>query len=97
MLERDETLRIVRECLEAVNAERTEMPRIALAENTELLNGDTALDSLEFLSFITHLESRVAKAVERDVPLAAEALSSLVNPFRTIGSLTDYIVARVRE
>lgn len=97
MLKREDVSRLIRECLGSVNAEREDQAKIALTDDSALLDDETSLDSLEFMSFVADLESRLAKATGQELALASEALSSATNPFRTIGSLTDHVLSRIGQ
>lgn len=59
---------------------------------TPLLGAGSALDSLGLVSLIIAIEERIEKQLGRSITLANEKAMSLAkSPFRTIGTLADYI------
>ena len=67
-------------------------------EKTNLHGGDHGIDSLSLVSLIVDLEGQIANEFDTDVVLADEkAMSSRNSPYRTVGSLVDFIVGRLNE
>ncbi|WP_151194058.1 hypothetical protein [Cysteiniphilum sp. JM-1] len=63
-----------------------------ITENTTLYGRNGALDSLTLVSLVADIEDRVSEEFAVDLVLAGDkAMSRTTSPFRTIGSLTDYI------
>lgn len=59
---------------------------------TPLLGAGSALDSLGLVSLIIAVEERIENQMGRSITLANEkAMSLSKSPFRTIGTLADYI------
>ncbi len=59
---------------------------------TKLFGRDAPLDSLALVSLITAVETRVREHWHNDIMLVNEdAMSRNHSPFRTVGSLCDYI------
>lgn len=96
-MDRAQILTVVCECLASLNRERAADQQIPVSETTALLADGSKLDSLAFVSFATDLEDRLVAATGRDLMLAAAALSSEENPFRSVATLVDHIVRRLEE
>lgn len=94
---RGEVVDLIRACLDTVDRERPAGERLTLDEHTALLGEGSRLDSLEFVSFITDLESRLAKRTGRDLALVATALSTDDHPFEDVGRLADHLVRRLEH
>ena len=59
---------------------------------TPLIGPAAALDSMGLVTLIVTIEARVADALGRSVTLASEdAMSRTRSPFRTLGTLADYL------
>lgn len=67
-------------------------------EETRLIGQGAILDSLGLVSLIVEVEQRVADELDLTLILADErAMSQKRSPFRSIGSLADYICDLVAE
>jgi acyl carrier protein len=67
-------------------------------EETVLVGKDAVLDSLGVVSLIVEIEQRVEGGHGVSVTLANDkAMSARNSPFRTVGVLTDHVVAMVAE
>ncbi len=65
-------------------------------EKTGLHGGDHGIDSLSLVSLIVDLEGQIASTFDTEVVLADEkAMSERNSPYRTVGSLVDFIVSRL--
>lgn len=68
------------------------------SSETLLFGAMSALDSLAFVSFIVAVEERIFEKCGVQVSLVDEKAMSLKNsPFRTIGTLTEYIEEIVKH
>ena len=66
---------------------------IDVNEETRLFGAKGVLDSLGVVILLTDLEERLDDLFDASVTLASDsAMSSARSPFRTVSSLTDYIV-----
>lgn len=69
-----------------------EVPDI-VPESTRLVGGDAAVDSMGLVSLILGLEERLSDGLGVDVTIMDErALSRSRSPFRTVGTLADYVL-----
>ena len=88
VVDRDRILRAIEQCLIALNEDRSRDEQIPLTEGTLLLDDESPLDSLSFVSFATDLEGRLRELT--DAPLQAVSdLWSDPKAVRDVGTLTD--------
>ncbi|HYP99754.1 MAG TPA: hypothetical protein VER96_13860 [Polyangiaceae bacterium] len=98
MIERTAALNIVYASLQEVFAQTGMDAPAALTEDTVLVGKDAVLDSLGVVSLIVEVEQRVEGEHGASVTLANDkAMSQRNSPFRTVGVLTDHVVAMVAE
>jgi acyl carrier protein len=78
--------------LKEVYAERGKSVNGPLTKEVRLVGKESQLDSLGLVQLILELEQRIEEQYSVIVTLADErAMSSRNSPFRTVGSLTDYV------
>lgn len=88
---RAEVLEILREAVEATNAFHGE-ERLVFALETPLFGPGASLDSLDLVSFLIEVETRLA-VFGLESPLSDDrAMSQARSPFRTIGALAEFIL-----
>ncbi len=77
----------------------TEMPETtALDETTRLFGDQTILDSLGLVSVLMDIEQQVNDQLNTSIVIADErAMSQQRSPFRSVGSLTDYVLLLTTE
>ncbi|HET7541719.1 MAG TPA: hypothetical protein VFK05_17715 [Polyangiaceae bacterium] len=98
MIERTAALNIVYASIQEVFAQTGLDAPAALNEDTVLVGKDAVLDSLGVVSLIVEVEQRVEGEHGASVTLANDkAMSQRNSPFRTVGVLTDHVVAMVAE
>ena len=98
MIERSAALSIVIASIQEVFAQTGMDAPGALTEDTVLVGKDAVLDSLGVVSLIVEVEQRVEGEHNASVTLANDkAMSARNSPFRTVGVLTDHLVAMVAE
>jgi acyl carrier protein len=69
-----------------------EEPATPIGADTRLFGGDSPLDSTALVSLIIEVEQQVSETYGIDTVIADDrAMSQAHSPFRTIGSLADYI------
>jgi len=89
---------IIFRAIEDLNLERSPADRIAPATNTGLFGMDAALDSLEFVSVITDVETTLNVEHGLDISLADDrAMSRPVSPYTTVAALRDYVLELAAE
>jgi acyl carrier protein len=90
------------ECLYAAvdetNALRPGEPPLEKSTDTALFGSASALDSLGLVNFVVAAEQKIEAAFELPIVLADDrALGREPSPFRTIGSLAEYVQVLLRE
>jgi acyl carrier protein len=69
-----------------------------IGADTRLFGGDSPLDSTALVSLIIEVEQQVNETYGIDTVIADDrAMSQAHSPFRTIGSLADYIETLLKE
>jgi acyl carrier protein len=98
MIARKDAYEIVIASLNEVFAQ-TGMPAPeSLGEDTVLVGNEPVLDSLGVVQLIVEVEQRVEQQHNISVTLANDkAMSARNSPFRTIGVLTDHVIATAEE
>ena len=70
----------------------------APGEGTVLYGEKGILDSMGLVTLLVEVEQMVVDALDVDITIGDErALSRTRSPFRTVGSLADYVIELVRE
>ena len=98
MIERSVAQAIVVASLQEVFAQSGLPAAENVTEETVLVGKDAVLDSLGVVSLIVEVEQRVEGEHNVSVTLANDkAMSARNSPFRTVGVLTDHLVAMIAE
>jgi len=93
MLTSDAIDAIIFRALAALNAERADDARIEASPATPLFGVDSEIDSLEFVSVITDVETTLNVDHGLSIALADDrALSRAQSPYDTVATLRDYIL-----
>jgi len=78
--------------IDEVNAQSAAGAAIAKTPDTRLLGGDQGLDSLTFVNLVVALEEQIQNGLGQSVVLVDEDSMALQDqPFRTVGTLADYV------
>ena len=89
---------VIFEALEAVNLEREPDDQVSISSLTALFGVDAALDSLEFVSVITDVETAINLEHGLDISLADDrAMTRSLSPYSTVTTLRDYILELAAE
>jgi acyl carrier protein len=76
---------------EIVEINSLELPK-ELSLDTNLIGSKGILDSLAFVSFLITVEQRINQQFNKHISLNSEkAFSQSHNPFRSVGTLVEYI------
>ena len=85
-------LELVTDAATELNATEPEQIPLDRGELAPIYGKDGVLDSLGLVTFILLVEERLEDKIGRRIPLTDDrALSRFRSPFRTIGSVTDYV------
>ncbi len=91
-----EVFALVESNLQDLNEELEYESLAQIDSNTVVFGTEGGIDSLSLVRLIVELESQVNERFGKSVALADEAaMSSRRSPFRTVGSLVEFIVTRV--
>jgi len=94
---RERLILLITDSLRRVADERGLMLPAVLDDVTPLFGGDGVLDSLGLVALIVLCEQAVEDGLGVSVSLADErALSQRRSPFASIGSMADYVSARLQ-
>ena len=89
---------LIIECIKELNEELENDALRNPTRNTRLYGLNGVLDSLTLVTLITDLEEKIFDEFGKDVTLADEkAMSQRHSPFRSVESLTNYIVKLLEE
>lgn len=92
-MNRDEVMKMIQEVIEEYNdLQDSEEKKIAFDENTKLYGSGGKLKSIDLVTILVELESKLEEAFQISGALTSEkAMSQKNSPFRTIATLADYI------
>jgi hypothetical protein len=94
----EEVTASVLKALDQVNRELPPDKRVLSEAGTILFGESGVLDSMGLVNLVVTAEQQIAKDFGSVITLADErAMSRHRSPFRTVGSLADYITALLRE
>ena len=95
---RDKVFALVSSALAELNDELEYDSLRDIHEETPVFGGDEGIDSLSLVTLVANLEHEVAQAFDKKVVLADEKVMSERNtPFKTAGTLTDFISRQLGE
>lgn len=95
MFTRDQVVRSIMDVAGEMNETLSRSIDVAQGEGAPLFGSDGVLDSLGLVSFIVAVEQALDESLGVGVTLADErAVSQRVSPFRTIGTLVDYVMTQ---
>jgi hypothetical protein len=95
-MQREELVVPMVERLQQVIDEESADISIAVAEDSPLIGPQAVVSSLALVSYIVDVEAMVAERWGAEIILVNEsALSRKKSPFRTIGTLADYVLELV--
>jgi acyl carrier protein len=91
---RTTVLTLVTQAATEINPTLEEPIELQRGEGAPLYGKEGVLDSLDLVSLILLVEEKAADELGKAITLTSDrALSSFRSPFRTVGSLTDYVCA----
>jgi hypothetical protein len=87
---------IMKTLLKAAVDEEGEYNEIEIVDGSPLVGGEAVLSSVGLVSYALDVEAAVAESFDAQITLVTEqALSRRHSPFRTVGTLADYVVELV--
>ena len=95
---RDALLETAKKALADALAEKSKEMPVDVGPGTEIFGKSALLDSLGLVTMVMELETRLEEEHGITVVLADEkAMSRRSSPFRTLGSLVDYIEEQLKK
>ncbi len=95
---RKRVVKVIFEAIDEFNHELTEEQQLEKSANTVLFGKSGKLDSLGLVTFIVAVEEKLQEGFEVALTLADErAMSQEKSPFRTIGTLSNYVSLLLEE
>ncbi len=90
--------KIVFSTIDALNQELNKEDRLKKSLETRLFGGNSNLDSLDLINLVVAVEQNIEDEFDVTITLADErAMSQETSPFKTVGTLTDYIEMILEE
>ena len=78
--------------IDSLNAQLPNEGHIEKSNNTALFGSGSKLDSLDLINMVVAVEQNIEDEFDVTITLADErAMSQETSPFKTVGTLTDYI------
>ena len=92
MVKNERVEKIIFDVIDETNEELSDSEKIGTSVDTILFGENGALDSIGLVNFIVEVEQKIGEVFETSVLIADEkAVSQKNSPFRTIGTLVDYL------
>lgn len=84
--------------VEEINSQLPDEKQLNKSTKTTLFGREGNLDSLELVNLVVTIEQNIEDIFDLNITIADErAMSQQHSPFRTIGSLTNYIEMLLKE
>ena len=97
-MKREEVLDIVYRVMDELNEEHASESRLPLSKDTVIFGSESNLDSLGLVNLIVGIEQGILEELDLEIIIVSDkAMSRKRSPFRTVGSLVDYIVELVEQ
>lgn len=91
-------LNLIFDTIDEMNLELDSSDQIEKNEDTFIFGIDSALDSIGLVNFITIIEQKIEEETGKFITIADERAMSMENsPFRTVGTLKEYIELLINE
>ena len=98
MIENEKYIQSIFDAIDEINEQLDEESRLIKSVDTVLFGKSGKLDSLGFVNLIVATEQRLEEVFEVSLTLADEkAMSQENSPFRTVGTLSEYISKLLSE
>ena len=91
---KEKVLEIINSALSQLNVTRKSHEQIPIAQNIQLFGQNSLLDSMELVYLLIDIEERINENLHISIRLMDEkAISQKNSPFKTVDSLSDYIIS----
>jgi acyl carrier protein len=92
MAGKENILEVIYKAVDKINETQPHDEKLEKSVDTILFGGGSKLDSLAFINFIVEVEQRISEKFDSVISLANDtAIAQTNSPFRSLGSLADYI------
>lgn len=93
-----EVLKLIYDSIDEMNLDLEDSEKISKTEETLIFGTGDSLDSLQLVNLITIIEQKLEEKTGNFISLADEKAMSLEeSPFKTVGSLKNYINTLINE
>ncbi|MBL0305009.1 MAG: hypothetical protein IPQ25_02950 [Chitinophagaceae bacterium] len=93
-----EVLKLIYDSIDEMNLDLEDAEKISKTEETLIFGTGDSLDSLQLVNLITIIEQKLEEETGDFISLADEKAMSLdESPFKTVGSLKNYINTLINE
>jgi hypothetical protein len=93
-----EIQKLIYDSIDELNYDLDLSEKIEKKEDTVIFGIDSALDSIGLINFITIIEQKIEEETGRFITIADERAMSMENsPFKTVGTLKEYIELLINE
>lgn len=94
----EKTLNIIYSAIDDINQELPKKQQIGKDPDENIFGDKGKLDSLGLVNLIVAIEGKIYDELEENIVIANEKAMSMKNsPFRTVGSLNDFIMELLDE
>lgn len=94
----DSIEKVIYEVIDEVNVNQPDGAKLVKSKDTVLFGSGGALDSLGLVAFVVASEQQLEQALGGTIALTDErAMSERNSPFRTIGTLIDYVATLLED
>ena len=91
-------LQLIYNSIDSLNDQLPSEEHIEKSNDTELFGSGSKLDSLDLINLVVAVEQNIEDEFDVEITLAdVRAMSQENSPFRTVGSLADYIEVLLKE
>ncbi len=91
-------LQLIFDTIDEMNLDLELSEKIEKKEDTVIFGIESALDSIGLVNFITIIEQKIEEETGRFITIADErAMSMKDSPFKTVGTLKEYIELLINE
>ena len=93
-----DALQLIFDTIDEMNLDLEPPEKIEKKDDTVIFGIDSALDSIGLVNFITIIEQKIEEETGRFITIADERAMSMENsPFKTVGTLKEYIELLINE
>ena len=95
---KEKILQLIYEAIDVLNTQLPQEEYIEKHDGTALFGSGSKLDSLDLINLVVAVEQNIEDEFDVTITLADErAMSQETSPFKTVGTLTDYIEMILEE